>query len=110
MRLTAVVLHTVSAVFPAGAIPGEEPSPYVHPEAQRLPGSSCNQEGKVDVFPLLAVVASSGAGRVLHQTFFFQRSRQTSAGDHQQERTKGKESLQQVPLMATDVVSSHCSE
>ena len=59
MRLTAVVLHTVSAVFPAGAIPGEEPSPYVHPEAQRLPGSSCNQEGKVDVFPLSAVVASS---------------------------------------------------
>lgn len=48
-----------NSVFPAGAIPGEEPSPYIHTEAQRLPGPSCNQEGKVDGLTLLAVTSSS---------------------------------------------------
>lgn len=47
-----------------GTIPGEESSPYLYSKAQRLPGSSCNQEGKMDLFPL-RVVPSSLASRIL---------------------------------------------
>lgn len=51
-------------MLPAGTIPGEEPSPYLYSKAQRLSGSSSNQEGKMDLFPL-HVVASSLAGTIL---------------------------------------------
>ena len=51
-------------MLPAVTIPGEEPSPYLYSKAQRLSGSSSNQEGKMDLFPL-HVVASSLAGTIL---------------------------------------------
>lgn len=60
----AFMLFTLTFVLPAGTIPGEESSPHLYSKAQRLPGSSCNQEGKMDLFPL-RVVPSSLASRIL---------------------------------------------
>lgn len=51
-------------MLPAGTVPGEESSPHIHSKAQRLSGSSCNQEGKRDLFPLF-VTASPWASRAL---------------------------------------------
>lgn len=51
-------------VLPAGTVPGEESSPHIHSKAQRLSGSSCNQEGKRDLFPLF-VTTSPWASRIL---------------------------------------------
>ena len=60
-------------MLPAGTIPGEEPSPYLYSKAQRLSGSSSNQEGKMDLFPLRVVASWIVTGRdnprALEETF-----------------------------------------
>lgn len=64
---TFVALMLFTFVLPAGTIPGEESSPYIHSKAQRLSGSSCNQEGKMDLFALFAVPSSLVSGHLLHR-------------------------------------------
>lgn len=56
--LASVSFMLFTFVLPAGTIPGEESSPYLHSKAQGLSGPSCNQEGKRG-FVFTPVVTSS---------------------------------------------------
>lgn len=41
-------IRTLVSVLNAGAVPGEEPASHLHPQAERIPRSSCDRKGKTN--------------------------------------------------------------
>lgn len=57
-------------VLLTGTLPSEESSSYLHSEAQGLPGSSCNQEGKMNLFAVVVVASSKARSLGAFHEFF----------------------------------------